>query len=107
MTAERKISLQENHRRSLSSTLMVVEQLLIEIEDLMTSEYKTCCLEIKNDVENEIKKHNLKVIQEARKQICNLAEKYGTDMHTQSLQRIIDVKKTKMWEILCDSKAKN
>jgi hypothetical protein len=27
-------------------------------------------------------------------------------MHTQSLQRIIDVKKTKIWEILCDSKAK-
>ena len=27
-------------------------------------------------------------------------------MHTKSLQRIIDVKKTKIWEILCDSKAK-
>ena len=26
-------------------------------------------------------------------------------MHTHILQRIIDVKKTKIWEILCDSKA--
>jgi hypothetical protein len=106
MTTERKISLQETHRRSLTSTLMIVEQLLIEIEDLMTSHYKTCCLEIKNDIDNDIKSQNLKVIKDARNQICNLANKYSTDMHTQSLQRIIDVKKTKMWEILCDSKAK-
>ena len=106
MKCERKISLQETHRRSLTSTLMIVEQLLIEIEELMTSRYKTCCLEIKNDIDNDIKNQNLKVIKEARNQICILADKYSTDMHTQSLQRIIDVKKTKMWEILCDSKAK-
>ena len=106
MTTERKISLQENHRRSLTSTLMIVEQLLIEIGDLMTSQYKTCCFEIKNDIDNDIINQNLKVIEDARKQICILTEKYGTDMHTQSLQRIVDVKKTKMWEILCDSKAK-
>jgi len=85
---------------------MIVEQLLIEIEDLMTSQYKTCCFELINDVDSEKINHNLKVIEDARKQICNLAEKYGTDMHTQSLQRIIDVKKTKIWEILCDSRAK-
>ena len=106
MTTERKISLLENHRRSLTSTLMIVEQLLIEIEDLMTSQYKTCCFEIKNDIGNEIINQNLKVIKDARNHVCNLADKYSTDMHTQSLQRIVDVKKTKMWEILCDSKAK-
>lgn len=85
---------------------MIVEQLLIEIEDLMTSQNKTCCFEIKNDIGSDIKNQNLKVIEDARKQICALTEKYGTDMHTQSLQRIVDVKKTKIWEILCDSKAK-
>jgi hypothetical protein len=106
MTTESKISLQENHRRSLTSTLMIVEQLLIEIEDLMTSQYKTCCFEIKNDLDNEIIIQNLKVIKDARNHICNLADKYSTDMKSQSLQRIIDVNKTKMWEILCDSKAK-
>ena len=103
---QEKIILLENHRRSLTTTLMIVEQLLIEIEELMTDQYKSCCFEIKNDINNDIKNQNLKVIEEARKQICNLAEKYGTDMHTQSLQRIIDVKKTKIWEILCDSRAK-
>jgi hypothetical protein len=72
----------------------------------MVSQYKTCCFEIKNDLDSEKISHNLKVIEEARKQICNLAEKYNTDMRTQSMQRIIDVKKTKIWEILCDAKSK-
>jgi hypothetical protein len=106
MKSENKISLRENHRRSLASTLMIVEQLLIEMEGLMTSPYKACCFEIKNDVDAEIINQNLKIIEDARIQICNLAEKYNIDIVSQSLQRIIDVKKTKIWEILCDSKAK-
>ena len=106
MTSERKILLLENHRRSLTSTLMIVEKLLIEIEDSMVSQYKTCCFEIKNDIDGDIINQNLKVIEEARKQICNLAQKYNTDKKFQSLQRVVDVKKTKIWEILCDSKSK-
>jgi hypothetical protein len=106
MKAESRISINENHRRSLSSTLMIVEQLLNEIEDLMTSQYKTCCYELNNDVDSEKINQNLIIIENARKQICKLAEKYVTGMHSQSLQRIIAAKKTKMWEILCDSKAR-
>lgn len=106
MNAEGKISLQENHRRSLTSTLMIVEQLLVEIEDLMTSQYKTCCYEIKNDIDNEVINQNLKIIKDARNHICNLADKYSIDIYSQSLQRVLDAKKTKIWEILCDSKAK-
>jgi hypothetical protein len=106
MKSEKRILLLENHRRSLTSTLMIVEKLLIEIEDSMVSQYKTCCFEIKNDIDSDIINLNLKAIEEARQQICNLAEKYNTDKKFQSLQRIVDVKKTKIWEILCDSKSK-
>jgi TIR domain len=101
-----KTILPENHRRSLSSTLMIVEQLLIDIEDLTTNRYKPCCIEIKNDISTDIIKKNLSAIEESRKLICNLAEKYNTDKTVQSLQRIVNAKKTKIWEILCDSKAK-
>jgi len=106
MKYDNSISLNANHRRSLTSTLLIVEKLLIEIGELMTNQAKTCCFEIKNDVDNEIIIQNLKVIEDARKLICNLAGKYGTDLYTQSLQRIIDVNKTKIWEILSDSKAR-
>ncbi|MFO7619634.1 MAG: hypothetical protein R6W81_00005, partial [Bacteroidales bacterium] len=47
-----------------------------------------------------------KVIEEARKQICTLAEKYGTGKRVQSLQRVVDVKKSKIWEILCDASSR-
>ena len=48
---------------------MIVEKLLIEIEDSMVSQYKTCCFEIKNDIDSDIINHNLKAIEEARQQI--------------------------------------
>jgi hypothetical protein len=105
MATENRILLQENHRRSLSSTLMIVEQLLIEIEDLTNLQNRTCCFEIRNDIAKETSDKNLKAIEEARKLICKLAEKYNTDKTIQSLQRIVDAKKAKIWEILCDSKA--
>jgi hypothetical protein len=40
------------------------------------------------------------------KLICNLAEKYDTNKKFQSLQRIVDVKKKRIWEILCNAKSK-
>lgn len=104
--AKEKIILQENHRRSLTSTLLIVEQLLVEIEDLINRPYSTCCFEIKNDIERDTAIRNLEIIAEARKVICNLTEKYDTAKTGQSLQRIIAVKKTRIWEILCDSRAK-
>jgi hypothetical protein len=106
MKYDKKISLNENHKRSLTSTLMIVEQLFIEIKEAMKNRDSACCSELKNDVDNEIINENIKLIKEARKQICNLTEKYSTEKAVQSLQRLIDVKKTKIWEILCDSKAK-
>jgi len=101
-----KILFNDNHKRSLTSTLMIVEQLLVELEDLILRPYNTCCFEIKNDVDNEALNQNLIIIEEARKQICVLKEKYNTDKTVQSLQRVIDAKKTKIWEILHNSKSR-
>jgi len=101
-----KLLFNDNHKRSLTSTLMVVEQLLVELEDLHLRPYNTCCYEIKNDVDNDVLNKNLKIIEEARKQICELKVKYNTDKTVQSLQRIIDTKKTKVWEILHNSKSR-
>ncbi len=72
----------------------------------MDNKSKTCCYEIKKDIKPDIIKRNLEVIGSARNQICKLAEKYTTDKRSQSLQRIIAAKKTKIWEILCDSKTR-
>ena len=101
-----KIKLKENHRRSLSSALAMSEKMLTEIEDSLRSLKNTCCFRIENDVDPEKIQHNLEIIQEAREQICKLAAKYSTDKQNQTLSRLINAKKTKIWEILCDTKAK-
>ena len=103
---QNKIELTENHKRSLSSTLMVVEQLLEELEDIMADSKQTCCYELKKDLDIIKIEHNQKVIKEALTVICALKEKYNTDKSVQSLQRLIDAKKTKIWETLHNSKSR-
>jgi hypothetical protein len=95
-----------NHKRSFSSTLIVIEQLLIEIKDNMVNPPQSCCAEVHNDVERSVIENNLLVIEEALDQICSLKEKYKTDKFTGSLQRVIDAKRAKIWETLQNSKSK-
>jgi len=96
----------ENHRRSLTSALTIVEQLLNEIEGTLAGRLSSCCVELVDDITEEEKSHNREVIIEARRQICILAEKYRTNRRKQSIRRIIDAKKTRIWEVLIDTRAK-
>lgn len=100
------IILSDNHKRSLSSTLLVVEKLLVELKDLMADSNLTCCYELKKDMDNETIENNQKVIREALLLICSLKVKYNTDKTVQSMQRIVDAKKTKIWETLHNSKSR-
>jgi hypothetical protein len=100
------IILSDNHKRSLSSTLMVVEQLLIELKEVMANSEKTCCYEVKKDLDNTTIEYNQEIISEALSLTCSLKEKYNTNNTVQSMQRIVDAKKTKIWEILHNSKSR-
>jgi hypothetical protein len=101
-----KIILTENHKRSLSSTLMVVEQLLFELRDVINNTNQKCCYELNKDIDYKTLEHNIKLISDAVALICSLKEKYSTDKTTQSLKRIVDAKKTKIWETLHNSKSR-
>jgi hypothetical protein len=96
----KKINLPENNNRVLSSSLMLVEKSLIEMEKLFCEKDNTCCFEVLNDVTNDTILYNISIIHEARTEICNLADKYNTSKEKLSLQRIIDAKKAKIWEML-------
>ena len=85
---------------------MIVEQLLVDLADVMVSPNQKCCYELKKDIDIATIKHNQKVIKEALTIICSLKEKYNTDKSIQSLQRIVDAKKTKIWETLHNSKSR-
>lgn len=101
-----KIKLPENHRRSLSSALMTVEQILTDLEAALVLQSEGCSYEVIKDVYNETIRTNLEVIAEARKKLCIIASKYDTKKYSQSLQKIINAKKNRMWEILMDMKPK-
>jgi len=97
------ILLPDNHIRGLSSSLMLVEKSLSEMQDLFLKQNDACCYEVVKDVDNDVIAKNISVVREAKTLICELADKYGTVREEQSLQRIIDAKRTKIWEILKDS----
>jgi hypothetical protein len=98
-----KIHLPENNKRVLSSTLMLVEKSLLEMEELFLKKNDACCYEVLNDVDNDTILYNISIIREARNEICKLKEKYGTSKEKQSLQRTIDAKRTKIWENLTNT----
>jgi len=97
---DKKIYLPENNTRVLSSSLMLVEKSLMEMEELFLKKNSACCYEVLNDVDNDTILYNISIIREARNEICKLAEKYNTSKEKQSLQRIIDAKRTRIWEML-------
>ncbi len=101
-----KVPLNETHRRSLTSSLMIAEGLLIEIRDLLGKEYNTCCLEIKNDIDSTLVPLNIQIVDEALELICKLTRKYSTGKSVLHKQRVVEAKKTRIWEVLCEAKSR-
>ena len=98
-----KIHLSENHTRSLSSSLIVIEKSLSELEDMLLKQSNSCCNVLLKDVDDEMIESNISAIKEAKSYICELADKYGTSKENLSLHRVINAKRTKIWEILTDT----
>ena len=101
-----KIKLTENHKRSLTSALTIIEQMLFDLEISLTCQQKGCCYEVEKDLSDEIIQKNMEVINDARKSLCLLATKYDAGKFKQSLRKIINAKRTRIWEVLMDMKPK-
>ena len=99
----KKINLPETHTRSLSSALTIVEKSLLELEDILIKQDNSCCNMLVKDIDDGTLANNIESIREAKKYICEIAEKYGTSVEKVSLQRIINAKRAKIWEILTDT----
>lgn len=99
----KKIHLSENHTRSLSSSLIVVEKSLLELEEMLQKQSNSCCNVLLKDVDDVTIESNISAIREAKSFICELAEKYETSKERLSIQRVINAKRAKIWEILTDT----
>ncbi|HBX52405.1 MAG: hypothetical protein A2275_12085 [Bacteroidetes bacterium RIFOXYA12_FULL_35_11] len=97
-----KIILPDNHKRALTSALFVIEKLGDElIHDLEFANKKVITqTEQITDLESYKEK-----IERIRMNIKYVFEKYNLSPGLLSKAQIINSRKTKMWEVLCDSKA--
>jgi hypothetical protein len=102
----KNIYLSETQTRSLSSSLIVVEKSLLELENMIQNSNNSCCNVLIKDIDDEILSNNISAIREAKRYICELSEKYGTHEEKLSLQRIINAKRAKIWETLTDALTK-
>lgn len=98
--------LPDNHRRSLSSSLFIVENLLNELEKELTDPTNLTAYKIVVDLNEEEKQRILTALGRAKHQLSILFHKYQLKVKAHNLSHIIRAQKTKMWEVLCDSTSK-
>lgn len=75
----------------------------MELETMLYMQHNACCNVLVKDLDDKTIEANIFTIQEAKKQICNLAEKYGTSKDELSLHRVTKSKRAKIWATLTDA----
>lgn len=102
----KKIPLSDNHKRALFASVFLVEKLVTELEhELSLSNEKVMEKIIIEEEEEEISQHIIFVIREIKSYISFMADKYDLQPSFYDLSQIINSRKSKMWEILCDTKS--
>ncbi|HUW07958.1 MAG TPA: hypothetical protein VMW01_17090 [Williamwhitmania sp.] len=98
-----KIPLSANHRRSISSSLLLVEKYVNEIEQVLSNPSKLTMYRIVNNVDEQRISNCMLIAKEIKAYIGELAKKYTLAPTEVDIQRVISSKKAAMWEILCDT----
>ena len=102
-----KIDLPENHKRSISSSLYLVEQLADEIRDALNGEGKKVMSSLKRDESEKDKSEILDTLTLISEKLKILDEKYILNKQNLVQSRVITSRKTKMWEVLSNTKPKH
>jgi len=99
--------LNEPQRRGLSATFRILEEMMHEIETMITSDrFKGNLIEIDNDVSPGATEEIVKRIQLVREKVSSLSEQFTLEMkQTKSSSQIL-ADLSYCWEILEGSKAK-
>ena len=98
-----KIVLSENHRRSISSSMMIIERMMMDIERVLLNPPDGVMSKTVNDIPDLNANHFISVLNEMRRQISTLVNKYNLKTEEVKLSRIINSRKAKMWETIKDT----
>jgi len=99
--------LNEPQRRGLSATFRILEEMMHEIETMITSDrFKGNLIEIDNDVSPGAREESVKRIKLVREKVSRLSKQFSLEMkQTKSSSQIL-ADLSYCWEILEGSKAK-
>lgn len=98
-----KIVLSENHRRSVSSSMHIIEKMLIEIERTISNPDSGYLSRTVNDLPGIDMAHYSLAIAGIRSEIKHISEKYNLRTEEIKMSRIINSRKSKMWETVIDT----
>jgi len=101
-----RINLSDNHRRSLSSAIYLVEKIAVEIENELCNPTDLVMTKIVRDKTVAELERMQDVLVEVKAYIEYMAIKYNLKSKDLDLNNVLRAQKSKMWEILCDSNSK-
>ncbi len=102
-----KKSLPENQLRSVSSSIYLIEKLLLDIQHVFLENGSSRMLETKEDITPEKREAMLQTIKQIKEELNTFADKYQLTKQTLSQGQIINSRKSKMWEILNNTTSKS
>jgi hypothetical protein len=95
------IPLSENHRRSISASILMIEKLILEIETVLVHPAVGVLYNVMEDIETRGEyDETIKLVGEIKAYVSLLKEKYQLTPDITRLRWFIEVRKTKIWEIL-------
>jgi hypothetical protein len=100
------ISLSENHRRSVSASLYLIEKMINELEQELLFPHEMALYKVVRNSKMPDVQHYESVIGEIKSNIRELSDKYKLNTTEIHISQIINSKKSVMWEILCDTTSK-
>ncbi len=98
-----KIQLPSNHKRSLSSSIYLIEKLMDELDTLLNADKNLVTQTIKRDISEDKKTVVMNFIGEIKEEIKRLSERYDLKKQVVTESHFLDSRKTKAWEILNNS----
>jgi|DewCreStandDraft_4_1066084.scaffolds.fasta_scaffold30176_2 predicted glycosyl hydrolase (DUF1957 family) len=97
--------LPENYKRSLTSVLFLIEDYVEDIYNELTQEKDRYLFQIEKDLDKAEIEEIIKVLNQIKKEILLLKQKYNLSPVKISFYQFINSKKSKIWEMLMDSKS--
>jgi hypothetical protein len=98
-----KIVLSENHRRSVSSSIHIIEKMVLEIERVIAHPENGFLSKTINDMPDMDTEHYDSAIAGIKSEIKHISEKYCLRTEEIKMSRVINSRKAKMWETVTDT----